>query len=180
MCLTLCAAQAQIVGANTQRESLIKPTKLIPEYRPTGWVLEFTSPCPFGISVGKQITSAIMVGGGVGFNYLEIYGSTWGRSDWSIPIYLQARVGTPKYNFSLFADAKIGFDLKQTDNDAEFLPVGIVQGGFAWRNLYLSAGVNVFYDSEMWSGYYRSGLNTTFVLSLTYRITFETIRKVLL
>ena len=51
---TASTVSAQVVGANTQRESLIKPKKEVPEYRPTGEFVQLSVGYPFGISVGKQ------------------------------------------------------------------------------------------------------------------------------
>lgn len=188
LCLaTAGTTQAQIVGANTQRESLIKPKKEVPEYRPTGGFIQFSLGYPFGISVGKQLTSSFLLAGGVGL-YPEL--NTWDREDdWSKPLFLQARFSTPKYNFSLFADVKAAIDLEQIiDPDDFFLadnkilryPMLSLQLGAAWRDLALGLGWVFFYDEVIGYELYKSGVHGSFVINIDYRITFDAIRRVLL
>ena len=186
-CLSAGAIQAQIVGANTQRESLIKPKKEVPEYRPTGGFIQLSLGYPFGVSVGTQITSSFLLAGGVGL-YPEL--NTWDREDdWSKPLFLQARFSTPKYNFSLFADVKAGIDLEQIINPDDYFlannkilryPMLSLQLGAAWRDLALGLGWVFFYDEEMWYEHYKSGMHGSFVINIDYRITFDAIRRVLL
>lgn len=180
-------AQAQIVGASTQRESLIRPKKEVPEYRPTGGFVQFSLGYPFGISVGKQITSSFLLAGGIGL-YPEL--NTWNREDdWSKPLFLQARLSTPKYNFSLFADVKAAIDLEQIINPNDYFlvdnkvlryPMLSLQLGAAWRDLALGLGWVFFYDEEMWYEHYKSGMHGSFVINIDYRITFDAIRRILL
>lgn len=188
LCLaTAGTTQAQTVGANTQRESLIKPKKQLPEYRPTGGFVQLSIGYPTGISVGKQFTSSFMLAGGIGL-YPEL--NTWDREDdWSKPLFLQARFSTPKYNFSLFADVKAGVDLQQIINPDDYFlannkalryPMVSFQLGAAWRDLTLGLGWVFFYDEGEYWNYYKSGVHGSFVINIDYRITFDAIKRVLL
>lgn len=183
--LTLCtfvAVHAQIVGANTQQGSLVKPSKLVPEYRPTGGFLEIGVGRPYSFTVGKQLSSSLMIGGT--FGYLTISDSyDWVRTSHAMPLLFTARIGTPKYNFSLFTEAKVGVDLYSLFEGYEFeyMPVGILTVGFAWRNIFVSGGISLYFNERRpYYGTYESGLRTSAAFSVSYRIPFETIKKVLL
>lgn len=187
--LSLCTfamVQAQVVGANTQQGSILKPSKLIPEYRPTGGFMEISLGYPnAAITVGNQLSSSVMIGGTFGVLWLD---GNWGweRHEYTaLPLFFSARFSTPKYNFSLFAEANVGIDLRALIDgyDFAYMPIGRLSAGFAWRNLFVSGGINFYYDESYpyYGSYsYESGLKTSLSASISYRIPFETIRKVLL
>ena len=188
--LAVSSSQAQMVGANSQRESL----KEIPEYRPTGGFLQIEIGGPYGIAVGTQLTSAFMIGVGTGY---APYLVEWERNNEALPLFVQMRLGTPKYNFSVFADLKLGVDLMQViDPDHEFFtdrkylryPFGMVQVGVAWRDLSIGFGWTYMYDEykeyryEYYRNelvYYKSGLHGCFTVTFDYRLTFNRIRRIL-
>lgn len=184
---TFATVQAQVVGANTQQGSILKPSKLIPEYRPTGGFMEICLGYPNAtITVGNQLSSSVMIGGTFGFLFLE---DSWGwerHEDAALPLFFTTRFSTPKYNFSLFAEAKVGIDIHALIDgyDFAYMPIGMLTAGFAWRNLLVSGGINLYYDEKYPnfydSFYYESGLKTSLAVAISYRIPFETIRKVLL
>lgn len=188
LCLaTAGTTQAQTVGANTQRESLIKPRKQLPEYRPTGGLVQLELGNPTGLMVGSQISSSFMVGGGIG-----IMGCASGKDsrhgDFVAPVFVEARVSTPKYNFAVFADLRLGVDIRgdydeyyfYADSKWKRYPHASLQLGVMWRDFSFGIGPFFFFDEESWTGYYRSFLNWDLSFSISYRITFDAIKRVLL
>lgn len=179
-------AEAQVVGANTQRESLIKPKKEVPEYRPTGGFIQIDLGLPTGLSVGTQLSSNIMVGGGIGFFGCPLE-KDWDRYGGFLPLYGEVRFSTPKYNFALFADFKVGADLATNyasdffeDNKFMRYPFGAMQLGVMWRDFSFGVGPIFFFDERRGWEYYKSGLRVDLNFSISYRITFDAIKRVLL
>lgn len=185
LCLAAAGTQAQIVGANTQRESLIKPKKQLPEYRPTDGFLQIEAGFPSSIAVGAQLNSSVMVAGGIGIGS-SLLNEQWRRREAFLPLFLEARLSTPKYNFAVFADLRLEFDIiKQWDDQfmegQEFLryPVTQLQLGIMWRDFSIGIGPILFFDEQRWDGYYKSGLNWDLSLSASYRLNFESIKRAL-
>lgn len=189
LCLaTAGTTQAQIVGANIQRESLIKPKKQLPDYRPTGGLIQIDLGNPTALAVGTQLTSSFMVGGGIGIMGCALE-NDWDHGPWVAPVFVEMRLGTPKYNFSVFADLKLGFDICSEDDynynffaDRKWMryPHASLQLGIMWRDFSLGVGPFFFFDEKNYSDYYKSGLNWDLCFSVSYRITFDAIRRVLL
>ncbi len=186
--LAIGTAGAQIVGANTQRESLIKPKKQLPDYRPTGGFIQLDLLNPFALAVGTQLSSNFMVGGGIGIMGC-ILDNDWDHGSWVAPVFVEARVSTPKYNFALFADLKLGVDIRGDYDDIFFVaekwkryPHASLQLGIMWREFSIGVGPFFFFDedNDYWSGHYKTGLNWDLNFSISYRITFDAIRRVLL
>ena len=185
LCLAAAGTQAQIVGANTQRESLIKPKKQLPEYRPTDGFIQFEAGFPFSIAVGAQLNSSLMVAGGLGIGS-SLLENGWDRREAYLPIFIETRLSTPKYNFSVFADLRLAFDIvRQRDGfmqGQEFLryPVTQLQLGFMWRDFSFGIGPMFFFDerTDIYN-FYKSGLNWDLSLSVSYRLNFESIKRAL-
>lgn len=92
-----------------------------PIYRPTGGSLRFLAGAPdviISLAYNHQITPGFMMGGGAGFGvgackertyYSDgtLYESRHNTHD-AIPVYLETEFRTPRYNWSLFINLKVG------------------------------------------------------------------------
>ena len=108
-------------------------------YRPTGSILKFDLGLPSGIAYGYQITHSLMVGGGVGL----VAGGR--RAGGAHPaILLEARLSTPKYEWSIFADARMGINL-DTPN-----PFVGIQVGAMYKRLSFGIGTGFDFDAYIY------------------------------
>ena len=154
-------AQAQMVGATNRQQGGFGSSSSDPEYRPTGYMLHFEAAMPLALGVTYQLTPNVMVGGGIAYypfeeNYWGYYQSNYdgnwydGRieADGALPIYVQARLSTPRYRWSVFSDFKLGYNLGNIDHKMD-LSVDIeepchiffsMQVGVSYKRISLGAG----------------------------------------
>ncbi|MBQ9418251.1 MAG: hypothetical protein IJU19_06695 [Bacteroidales bacterium] len=190
LCLSI-AAQAQMVGA-TNNQHTERPTN--PLHIPTGPYLRLTGGYPLigGLSFGYQFTPLLMAGIGVGYGYTasdtetrnsyEASGSspsglywvydhiyTWDYVDAAFPLYVEMELRTPKLEWSLFLNLKIGYCIGLPDDTypsypsygpwnewanaftygTEYYPFYYsVMAGAGWRYWQLGVGYS---NSEGWA-----------------------------
>lgn len=127
-------ASAQMVGA-TNNQQMPTPQEQSYNYRPTGSYLKFEAGI-FGASIGYgyQYNPYFMFGGGVG---LYGYGKEIYDIQHLIP-YIEMRFSTPRYNHSLFADMKAGYDVMWEGLATTF------KVGYMYKNLSFGIGAGVF------------------------------------
>lgn len=166
----LCHAEAQIIGA-TNRSGNTNPRKVSPEYRETGASLRISSGIPnYGLlAFNYQLTPSILVGAGSGVNFSE----DW---DWGIPIFGELELRTPRYKWSLFIDAKIGYEAVSED---VFFAAMV---GFGYKNLSVGFGVSTyqiyFYDYDLQEYVTESGFDYILpMVSISYNLPLKNISK---
>ena len=115
-----------------------------PTYRPTGGYLRISSGYPVvgSLAYNHQITPYFMVGGGAGFSWSKLYEEDiWGRhyiNETAIQIYAETELRTPKYNWSLFLNLKLGTTIPIImDADPIFVAI---HAGVSYQNLHLGVG----------------------------------------
>lgn len=115
-----------------EQESKTKERITNPTYRSTGGYLRISSGYPIvgSLSYNHQITPYFMVGGGVGTDGI------------SVPIFTEAEIRTPQYNWSLFINFKIGLEIEY---GAFF---AAIHAGVSYQNLHLGIGYSVAYFDE--------------------------------
>jgi hypothetical protein len=144
-------ANAQEVVTLTQGKN-IRAAKVTPTYRPTysGIRLAIGGPRLIAVEYNRWLKPWLMVGAGTGYGmvnctlseyipaFTDSYGYAHGEVDYSgwkvgygVPWYIEAEVRTPKYKWSLFFNAKIGysFGVRKPNLYAD-LPLG--------RNFYMT------------------------------------------
>ena len=155
------SAQAQMVGATNRQNGGYSMGSNDPEYRPTGYNLHFEALVPFALGVSYQLNPNVMVGGGIAYYFLEkdyegFYQSSYDGSvytgrimvEGALPIYVQARLSTPRYRWSVFADFKLGYNLGAVDHKMDSSvdleePCHIffgMQAGVSYKRLSFGAG----------------------------------------
>lgn len=155
------SAQAQMVGATNRQNGGYSMGSNDPEYRPTGYNLHFEALVPFALGVSYQLNPNVMVGAGVAYYvpaqkyygyYQGSYDGSWyeGRIkvEGALPIYVQARLSTPRYRWSVFADFKLGYNLGAVDHKMDSSvdlkePCHIffgMQAGVSYKRLSFGAG----------------------------------------
>lgn len=163
-----------------------------PYYRPAIESLRFqvgANDINFSIAYNNQLTPSFMVGGGAGLG--------WGRYDkyWlsyyyntrelegtstaiAMPIYLETELRTPRYEWSLFVNLKLGMYIfldKRHDYDRyeyKYRPLlASLSVGGSWKNVNLGIGVT--------SGGFVDDIETPITIFLTYNLPFRTIKKLL-
>ena len=153
--------QAQIVGATNRQQGGFSRGSNDPEYHPTGYNLHFEAAMPIAIGVTYQLNPNVMVGGGIAYYpfedtywgyYQSSYDGSWydGRieADGALPIYVQARLSTPRYRWSVFADFKLGYNIGSVDHKMDSSvdlkePNHIffaMQAGVSYKRLSFGAG----------------------------------------
>ena len=154
-----------------------KPKKVIPKYRPEGWYVMPELLSPSAISIGNQVTSSFSYYFGFGIFAFEFDGGE--REGPAIPVYAGIRASTPQYNFSLFADVRLGFDLqKQTSEKLKKRPLmTTVQVGIMCRQLSMGAGVSLYFNEFVGSSSYDLSVEGIPAISISYRIPFKKIHK---
>lgn len=200
------SAQAQMVGATNRQNGSFSPSNNDPVYRPTGTVLQFEMGYPFAVSVGYQMNSSVMVGGGIGFNpreaaystcyqrYNDFAGCYETREDWvtvqSLPIFVEARFSTPRYRWSLFADFKLGvsvglFSVDELHEGALYEKVNPIfmsgQVGVTYKRLSFSIGCG--YNPALlrlnnWSMVPETYSYVCPIVSLSYQLSIDKLRSV--
>lgn len=166
--LAIClSANAQMIGAtNNQRTSrTTEGTSTL--YRPIGPSLRLSAGTNIygSIAYNYQITHNFMIGGGLGvtesweddyYGY-GIYVSNW-NCEASLPLFLEAEIRTPRYDWSVFFNLKAGLNI----------PLYTV------RNLFfVSTMVGVSYKNLSIGGGYSTMGNYNFeniVLSISYNL----------
>lgn len=121
-----------------------KKKTIAPTYRPTGGYLRISSGYPVvgGLAYNHQITPYFMVGGGAGFSWSKLYEEDiWGRyyfNETAIQIYAETELRTPKYNWSLFLNLKLGTTIPLIMYaDPVFVAI---HAGVSYQNLHLGVG----------------------------------------
>lgn len=157
-----------------------------PYYRPAIESLRFqvgANDINFSIAYNNQLTPSFMVGGGagIGFGRYDEYDYSWNynsqyhhstSSDLAVPIYLETELRTPRYEWSLFVNLKLGMyiflDKMPNHGPYEYkyhpLLASLSVGG-SWKNVNLGIGVS-------------SGASTI-TMFLSYNLPFRTIKKML-
>lgn len=125
-------------------EPQIKEKVLDPTYRPTGGYLRISAGCPIlgSLAYNHQITPYFMVGGGAGFAivHYDIQGNNYssvGNYE-TIQIYAETELRTPKYDWSLFLNLKLGTTIA-SNGYADPIFVAI-HAGVSYQNLHLGVG----------------------------------------
>ena len=116
-----------------------EPKVADPRYRPTGSYLRFGLGAVniiASIAYNYQITPSFMVGAGVGVGDEEEHFTA------TLPIYAEVELRTPRYDWSLFINTKIGCNAI-SDYGIIFFNVS---AGFGYKNLNL--GIGYFYIDE--------------------------------
>lgn len=148
--------------------------KVLPKYRHEGWYIQPELGVPFGLAIGNQITSSFSLLGGFGIVPLDARK----RVSPALPIYIGTRLSTPKYNFSLFAELRVGYDLQQQNSSfrkKNIIPM--IQLGVMWRNLSAGIGTILYYDEYHGGNSYDAGYKTSISFSISYRIRTKQIEK---
>ena len=201
--------QAQMVGATNRQNGTFSPSTNDPVYRPTGTVLQFEAGYPFSVAVGYQMNPNVMVGGGIGIN-LRQYAYTsyyrienyWGygqdeiRQDWvgvenAVPLFVEARLSTPRYRWSLFVDVKLGINFCTIDNNMDeralcekVSPIFMSgQVGFSYKRLSFSLGCG--YNPSLLRLNNSNMVPETYsyicpIVSLSYQVSLEKLRSIFL
>ncbi|MBO4282771.1 MAG: hypothetical protein J5873_06215 [Bacteroidales bacterium] len=152
-----------------------KEKKEIPEYRPVEPSLRFSVGAPTFASVAYNypLNSSFMVGGGIGFGaagvrkldynhhiaYYDAYSGFGG------PLYLEAEVRTPRYAWSLFLNAKLGyiihpFNFKPYSSYEYSHLMTAITGGVSYQDFHLGLG---------WA----HNTASTFAISLSYNLPLK-------
>lgn len=170
-------ANSQVVIQSTQGVTYTEPAPPKPpkpHFRPQGPFLQLSALNPSAVVFGYQITHSFMVAIGAGYNPLA---ARKGEDEHLIPLFIETRLGTPLYSFSLFVDARVGIDLNQISNGIEFTPVFLPSIGMQFYNFGLGVGVNLFKDYEKKNDYFRSFIGISPAVYLEYRIPLKNIMK---
>lgn len=152
-----------------------KPKKVLPKYRHEGWYIQTELGYPSGLAIGNQITSSFALLGG--FAIAPLAGNDE-RIGPALPVYIGTRLSTPKYNFSLFAEIRVGYDLQQQNSSfpkKNIIPM--VQVGVMWRDLSAGIGTIIYYDEYHGWNSYDAGYEPSISLSISYRVRTKQIEK---
>lgn len=123
-----------------------KKKTIDPTYRPTGGYLRISSGYPVvgSLAYNHQITPYFMVGGGAGFSpwaklyEYDYYGGRDYFDELAIQIYAETELRTPKYNWSLFLNLKLGTTIPIIMYaDPIFVAI---HAGVSYENLHLGVG----------------------------------------
>lgn len=161
------SANAQMIGATNNQRTFRTTEGTSTIYRPTGPSLRLSAGTNIygSIAYNYQITHNFMIGGGLGVteswedDYYEYgyYFSNW-DCEASLPLFLEAEIRTPRYDWSVFFNMKAGLNI----------PLYTV------RNLFFaSAMVGVSYKNLSIGGGYSTIGNYNFeniVLSISYNL----------
>lgn len=185
-------AQAQIVGATNRQQGGYSMGANDPEYHPTGYMLHLEAAMPLALGVTYQLTPNVMVGGGIAYYpfekdyygyYQGSYDGSWysGRimAEGALPIYVQARLSTPRYRWSVFSDFKLGYNLGNIDHKMDSSvdleePCHIffgMQVGISYKRLSFGAGFGwnparvKYYHDHGYNSYSESYFCPSFSLS---------------
>lgn len=155
-----------------------------PYYRPAIESLRFQAGAKdinFSIAYNNQLTPSFMVGGGAGLGWgrYETYNYLWSHYDntdhLAVPIYLETELRTPRFEWSLFVNLKVGMyvflykEKHSTVYEDKYHPLlASLSVGGSWKNVNLGIGVT--------SGGY---IETPITIFLTYNLPFRTIKKLL-
>ena len=110
-----------------------KPQKENARFYPTEPSLRFTTGVPlyFALSYDYQLTPSLMVGAGAGIYDVECHETTYyssGRSPYDyyyisgrlgVPVFAEAELRTPRYGWSLFLNAQIGYIIHTKHNHTD-------------------------------------------------------------
>lgn len=86
--------------------------------RPRGALLHLEVGLPCAVSLGYQVSPVLMVGAGIGVNFLME----------SLPVYGEIRLNTPHDRIAGFLDVKAGYDLGGRQGGAFMGEVGMMYG----------------------------------------------------
>lgn len=162
-----CYVEAQIIGA-TNRSGNTNPGTGSPEFRETGASLRFSSGFPnVGLlAFNYQLTPSFLVGAGAGINVSD-YG-------WlGIPLFGELELRTPRYKWSLFVDAKIGYEPLYGD---VFFAAMI---GFGYKNLSVGFGISTSQGEKGYYYYYDAhGFDYNLpMVSISYNLPLKSISR---
>lgn len=113
-------ANAQMVGSTNHQQG----GYYTPGYgqndagRPRGALLHLEVGLPCAVSLGYQVSPVLMVGAGIGVNFLVE----------SVPVYGEIRLNTPHDHMAGFLDVKAGYDLGGWQGGAFMGEVGMMYG----------------------------------------------------
>ena len=113
--------------------------------RPRGALLHLEVGLPCAVSLGYQVSPVLMVGAGIGVNFLME----------SLPVYGEIRLNTPHDRIAGFLDVKAGYDLGGWQGGAFMGEVGMMYGDA------LSIGAGIGYTDTRGDG-------LMFLLSVSY------------
>ena len=196
--------QAQMVGATNRQQGGFGPTSSDPEYRSTGYALHFEAAMPLAFGVSYQLSPNVMLGGGFAYypfteeysGYYQIDGY-WHDGyiyvEGAMPIYVQARLSTPRYRWGVFADLKLGYNIGNIDHKMDTSvdieePSHIFFGmqlGVNYKRLSLGAGfgwnpARVKFEHGYGGGYYYAESYFCPSVSLSYDFPISVITSKLL
>ena len=140
-------ANAQMVGStNRQQGGYYDPGYGQNDAgRPRGALLHLEVGLPCAVSLGYQVSPVLMVGAGIGVNFLME----------SLPVYGEIRLNTPHDRIAGFLDVKAGYDLGGWQGGAFMGEVGMMYGDA------LSIGAGIGYTDTRGDG-------LMFLLSVSY------------
>lgn len=216
-------ASAQMIGA-TNSQGTYRPAGDNYNLRPTGSLLRFSVGSPmFSVAFGYQVKPWLMVGAGAGYNKANIdrkqeyydkpanswdwilrdnytnVDKRWGYND-CIPLYLETEARTPGYKWSVFLNAKVGFNIlfnnlsvydsvydsreSYTVTYAESI-YGAIREEYTVKYVYFSVMAGASYKNlDLGIGYTNAeallSFGDCFYLNLSYNIPIATLRKVLM
>lgn len=146
-------AQAQIVGANEGPKTSTNTTSSL--CKPTGHYLRFEVGYPQIVSIAYsyQMNPFIMFGAGCGYGIVSYYYSNQhsippekGKIGGSgLPLYVEAIFSTPKYNYSLIADIKMGYAIPFDEYNYSIYDLySELKGNRLWGALHLGVSYKNF------------------------------------
>ena len=149
-------------------------------YYPEGGSLRLTGGVwIFSVAYNHQVTPSFMIGGGAGVSTIREV-ETSGYSGWTsihqkgagLPLFFETELRTPRYEWSLFLNAKIGYLIHGSENNYGYNTYTYphffsqVTGGISYKHLNLGIG---------WS--YTPFDDIPITINLSYNLPFELLRK---
>jgi len=191
-------ANAQLVGSTNRQQGGFSASSNAPVYRPTGAVLHFEAgfttngPGLVTLCWGYQMTPNVMLGAGLGlygYSSKNDINYRFGAIDGITPLFFEARLSTPGYRWSVYADFKFGYDLAliSSFNDCpdtidyrQRFFVGL-QGGVGYKNLGLGVGFLFMPKPFANSDNVKTDYNYSFFyFNLSYNLPVADLRRVLM
>ena len=145
--LAIClSANAQMIGATNNQRTFRTTEGTSTLYRPTGPSLRLSAGTNIygSIAYNYQITHNFMIGGGLGVtesleaDYIGISIHSY-NYEASLPLFLEAEIRTPRYDWSVFFNLKAGLNIPLMNTLRNLFFVSTMVG-VSYKNLSIGGG----------------------------------------